>query len=90
LAREKELSPLKNGMDLGADDYLTKPVANAELVRAIEARRRRAERQSNRKFKPDFTSAEPLLTLSLAPRAAEALLSPRPPVGLSSHRPSGT
>jgi DNA-binding response OmpR family regulator len=31
-------------MDLGADDYLTKPVANAKLVSAIEARLRRAER----------------------------------------------
>jgi len=30
-------------MNLGADDYLTKPVANADLVRAIEARLRRSE-----------------------------------------------
>ena len=35
-------------MNLGADDYLTKPVANADLIRAIEARLRRSERQAHR------------------------------------------
>jgi DNA-binding response OmpR family regulator len=54
LTAKGEKNDLRNGMDLGADDYLTKPVANAELVRAIEARLRRAERQPNREFKPDF------------------------------------
>src|SRR6266699_6431397 len=52
---------LRSGMNLGADDYLTKPVANADLVRAIEARLRRSEAQANREFKPDFSSSEPLL-----------------------------
>ena len=61
-------------MNLGADDYLTKPVANADLVRAIEARLRRSEQQAKREFKPDFSSSEPLLKLGLTPRAAEALL----------------
>src|SRR5205809_7113352 len=65
---------LRSGMNLGADDYLTKPVANADLVRAIEARLRRSEQQANREFKPDFSSPKPLLTLGLTPRAAEALL----------------
>src|SRR5437773_3861592 len=74
LTAKGEKNDLRSGMDLGADDYLTKPVANAELVRAIEARLRRAERQTNREFKPDFSTAEPLLKLGLTPRAAEALL----------------
>jgi len=74
LTAKGEKNDLRSGMDLGADDYLTKPVANAELVRAVEARLRRAERQANREFKPDFSSAEPLLNLGLTPRAAEALL----------------
>ena len=74
LTAKGEKNDLRSGMDLGADDYLTKPVANAELVRAIEARLRRAERQTNREFKPDFSSSEPLLKLGLTPRAAEALL----------------
>ena len=74
LTAKGEKNDLRSGMDLGADDYLTKPVANAELVRAIEARLRRAERQTNREFKPDFSTSAPLLKLGLTPRAAEALL----------------
>ncbi len=62
------------GMDLGADDYLTKPVARADLLGAIHARLRRAEQQGQREFKPDFSSYEPLLKLGLTPRVAEALL----------------
>ena len=74
LTAKGEKHDLRSGMDLGADDYLTKPVANAELVGAIEARLRRAERQAAREFNPDFSSSEPLLKLGLTPRAAEALL----------------
>jgi DNA-binding NarL/FixJ family response regulator len=61
-------------MNLGADDYLTKPVANAILVQAIETRLRRSEQQGKREFKPDFSSFEPLQKLGLTPRVAEALL----------------
>ena len=74
LTAKGEKNDLRSGMDLGADDYLTKPVANAELVSAIVARLRRAERQTTREFKPDFSSSGPLLKLGLTPRAAEALL----------------
>jgi DNA-binding NarL/FixJ family response regulator len=74
LTAKGEKDDLRSGMNLGADDYLTKPVANADLVRAIETRLRRSEQQVNREFKPDFSSAEPLLQLGLTPRAAEALL----------------
>lgn len=74
LTAKGEKDDLRSGMNLGADDYLTKPVANADLVRAIEARLRRTEQQTNREFKPDFSSAKPLLALGLTPRAAEALL----------------
>jgi DNA-binding NarL/FixJ family response regulator len=74
LTAKGEKDDLRSGMNLGADDYLTKPVANADLVRAIETRLRRSGQQANREFKPDFSSAEPLLKLGLTPRAAEALL----------------
>ncbi len=74
LTAKGEKDDLRSGMNLGADDYLTKPVANADLVRAIETRLRRSEQQANREFKPDFSSSEPLLKLGLTPRAAEALL----------------
>jgi DNA-binding response OmpR family regulator len=42
LTAKGEKDDLRDGMNLGADDYLTKPFANAELVRAIEARLRRS------------------------------------------------
>jgi len=74
LTAKGEKDDLRSGMNLGADDYLTKPVANAELVQAIEMRLRRSEQQAKREFKPDFSSSEPLLSLGLTPRAAEALL----------------
>src|SRR5262250_1952386 len=74
LTAKGEKDDLRSGMNLGADDYLTKPVANADLVRAIETRLRRSEQQVKREFKPDFSSSDPLLKLGLTPRAAEALL----------------
>ena len=43
LTAKGEKDDLRSGMDLGADDYLTKPVANADLIRAIEARLRRSD-----------------------------------------------
>lgn len=74
LTAKGEKDDLRSGMNLGADDYLTKPVVNADLVRAIESRLRRSEQQMKREFRPDFSSAAPLLQFGLTPRAAEALL----------------
>jgi DNA-binding NarL/FixJ family response regulator len=74
LTAKGEKDDLRSGMNLGADDYLTKPVANADLVQAIEVRLRRSEKQAKREFKPDFSSTEPLLKLGLTARATETLL----------------
>ena len=74
LTAKGEKDDLRSGMNLGADDYLTKPVVNADLIQAIETRLRRTEQQGRCEFKPDFSSAKPLLALGLTPRAAEALL----------------
>ncbi len=74
LTAKGEKQDLRSGMNLGADDYLTKPVAKADLLRAIAARLRRSEEQAQREFKPDFSSHKPLLKLGLTPRAAEVLL----------------
>ena len=74
LTAKGDKEALRNGMNLGADDYLTKPVANADLVQAIEARLRRSQQQAKREFKPNFSSVDPLLKLGLTPRAAETLL----------------
>jgi DNA-binding NarL/FixJ family response regulator len=74
LTARGEKEDIRSGMNLGADDYLTKPVANADLVRAIEARLRRSEQQMRREFRPDFSSTGPLMKLGLTPRATETLL----------------
>jgi len=74
LTAKGDKDDLRSGMNLGADDYLTKPVANADLVQAIEARLRRSQQNARREFKPNFSSAEPLLKLGLTPRATETLL----------------
>src|SRR2546428_198612 len=74
LTAKGEKDDLRSGMNLGADDYLTKPVANSDLVEAIEARLRRAGQQASREFQANFSSYGPLVALGLTPRAAETLL----------------
>lgn len=76
LTAKGEKDDIRSGMNLGADDYLTKPVGNDDLVNAIEIRLQRAAKQAQtrREFKPDFSSAEPLVKLGLTRRAAESLL----------------
>jgi len=74
LTAKGEKEDLRNGMKLGADDYLTKPVARLDLLEAIHARLLRAEQQAQQEFKPDFSTFAPLLQLNLTPRVAEVLL----------------
>jgi len=69
----------RTGMNLGADDYLVKPVAKQDVLAAIAARLQRQQVHVERavtqvKFAPDFSSAEPLRALGLSPREAEVLL----------------
>ena len=73
LTAKGEKEDRRDGMNLGADDYLTKPVARLDLLEAIQARLLRAQ-QTRRGFSPDFSSHEPLLKLGLTPRVAEVLL----------------
>ena len=64
------------GMNLGADDYLVKPVAKAEVLASITARLQRQQQHehwtqlqvSQVKLIPDFSSSTPLETLGLSPR----------------------
>lgn len=75
LTARGERADVRAGMNLGADDYLVKPVAQAELLEAITAR---LERQRvldiQQGHMPDFSSAVPLEALGLTPREAEVLL----------------
>jgi DNA-binding NarL/FixJ family response regulator len=75
LTAKGEKPDIRVGMNLGADDYLTKPVAKADLLAAIRSRLERAIQQAVPEFKPNFQSAKPLEEgLGLTPRVAEALL----------------
>ena len=74
LTAKTDPADLRAGMNLGADDYLTKPVTVPELLTAIEARlKRHGEQRANAVFKADFQSAAPLQKLGLTPREAEVL-----------------
>jgi DNA-binding NarL/FixJ family response regulator len=66
---------IRVGMNLGADDYLIKPVAIPDLLAAIHSRLQRAVQQAVPQFRPNFNSARPLQeVLGLTPRLAETLL----------------
>jgi len=72
LTARGERQDIRVGMNLGADDYLIKPVLAEDLLEAIEARLERAQQQKG--FCADFKSAGPLEKLGLSPRESEILL----------------
>lgn len=72
LTARGEHADVRAGMNLGADDYLIKPVRVDDLLAAIEARLERAQQVGG--FNADFRSATPLEKLGLSPREAEIML----------------
>ncbi len=72
LTARGERAEVRAGMDLGADDYLVKPVPRVELLGALRARLERAERQ-RAEFRVEYQSAKPLERLGLTPREADVL-----------------
>lgn len=63
---------IRSGMNLGADDYLPKPVSRADLLKAVRSRLERAKQQQH--FAPRFDDPAPLIKLGISPREAEVLL----------------
>ncbi len=59
LTAKAERSDLRKGMDMGADDYLTKPFDDMELLNAIESRLRKDDQQ--RKAQRNSVSLDSLL-----------------------------
>lgn len=75
LTARGEKPDVRAGMNLGADDYLTKPVPKNDLLAAVSSRLKRAGETVVPGFQPDFESAHPLQqSLGLTPRVAETLL----------------
>ncbi|MEM6395723.1 MAG: response regulator [Bacteroidota bacterium] len=69
LTARGEKADFRRGMELGADDYLTKPFGKDELLLAIETRLKKYERLS----KEDKSSTKTLLDLEKGRQALEAL-----------------
>jgi DNA-binding LytR/AlgR family response regulator len=55
LTAKTEMQDLRFGMNLGADDYLVKPVKTEELLKSIEARLKRVSQFDNGKKKNNST-----------------------------------
>lgn len=69
-----EAQDIRTGMNLGADDYLTKPVVPDELTATIRARLRRAELAAGGRRGPAIEAKPEMLeALGLTPREAEVL-----------------
>lgn len=80
LTAKGEKPDIRTGMNMGADDYLSKPVETADLLAAVESRlsRHAAHLHAMRNATaapPDFSSAAPIENaLGVSPREAEVLL----------------
>jgi DNA-binding NarL/FixJ family response regulator len=79
LTAKGEKASVREGMNLGADDYLSKPVTEEDLLATVRARLARASVVAGRAraeaaAKPNFSSHEPLRALGLTDREAEVLL----------------
>jgi DNA-binding NarL/FixJ family response regulator len=79
LTAKGDKKDLRTGMNLGADDYLTKPASADDVLSAINARLDRHNEKEQAamakvELKPNFDSAKPLEALGLTPREAEVLL----------------
>lgn len=61
LTAKAERSDMRKGMDLGADDYLTKPFDSAELLSAIESRLKRSE-QVRKEFSKNLAGLNEFLS----------------------------
>ena len=72
LTAKGDRADIRSGMNLGADDYLIKPVSVPDLLGAIAARLARTA-EHRRELRPVFESPAPLEKLGLTPREAEVL-----------------
>lgn len=74
LTARSDRRDLRDGMNLGADDYLTKPASASDILCAITARLEREKLRPRGGFHPDYSSSAPLHFRGLTEREAEVLL----------------
>jgi DNA-binding response OmpR family regulator len=63
LSAKAEREDLRRGMELGADDYLSKPFEGAELLKAIEIRLKKVE-EMKKEFTPDLSGLNSLMKIN--------------------------
>ena len=74
LTGDGEMKQLRQGMNLGADDYLVKPVDPDQLLKAVRVRLERLEHSGGGDKPSEPASPDQLLCLGLTPREAEMLM----------------
>ena len=74
LTAKSDRPDVRAGMNLGADDYLTKPASAEEVLAAVETRLIRHQRLQVASGAIDFSSAAPLEAIGLTPRESEVLI----------------
>lgn len=77
LTAKAEKSEMRRGMELGADDYLTKPFEETELLNAIETRLRKAE-ALRKEFSRDSEGLHAFLDEARGAKVLEGLTRDRP------------
>jgi DNA-binding response OmpR family regulator len=63
LTAKSERGEVRKGMEMGADDYITKPFDGTELLHAIEVRLKKAE-QLKKRFENDMDGVQELIDIS--------------------------
>ncbi len=77
LTAKSEKSDMRKGMELGADDYLTKPFEDTELLAAVEARLRKSE-AIKKEFSKDLQGLNQFLDEACGVDELKALSKQRP------------
>jgi len=76
LTAKAERNEMRRGMELGADDYLTKPFEETELLNAIESRLKKVE-LIKKEFSPDLNGLSELMRVSTGKDMLQSLTADR-------------
>lgn len=76
LTAKAERADIRRGMELGADDYLTKPFMETELLTAIESRLKKVE-QIKQEFTPDLKGLDQLMRINTGNETLESFTADR-------------